>query len=77
MVYLDVSRNVISDIKKNLPAEAGEFIEAVKIGLPGTYRTSICQRARQARRRWRLRPLGFPPYVAYLAFVRACCRNRW
>ena len=67
IVYLDVNHNVLSDIKRSLPPEAGEFIAAVKQGPPWVYRMGVCQRALQSHQSWRRRRLEFPPYVAYLA----------
>jgi hypothetical protein len=65
-VHLYVTEELITDIGQNYGADFLDFIEAIKIGLPGAKRKGLCVKAWETQENW-LRELDYPPYIGYLA----------
>ncbi|MGB7711905.1 MAG: hypothetical protein WBL95_20620 [Microcoleus sp.] len=65
-VHLYVTEELITDIGQESGADFSDFIEAIKIGLPGAKRKGLCVKAWETQENW-LRELDYPPYIGYLA----------
>lgn len=65
-VHLYVTEELIRDIGQESGADFSDFIEAIKIGLPGAKRKGLCVKALETQENW-LRELDYPPYIGYLA----------
>lgn len=65
-VHLYVTEELITDIGQESGADFSDFIEAIKIGLPGAKRKGLCVKAWETQENW-LRELDDPPYIGYLA----------
>ena len=66
-VYLYVTEELISDLRRGAGEGIEDFAAAVKAGPSWVTREGFCQRAVQALDGWRARGLARPPYLAYLA----------
>ncbi|MBE9123474.1 hypothetical protein IQ269_22405 [Tychonema sp. LEGE 07199] len=65
-VHLYVTEELIEHIGQESGANFLDFIEAIKIGLPGAKRKGLCVKAWETQENW-LRELDYPPYIGYLA----------
>src|SRR4028118_212020 len=65
-VHLYVTKELITHIGQESGADFSDFIEAIKIGLPGAKRKGLCVKAWETQENW-LRELDYPPYIGYLA----------
>ncbi|WP_341731446.1 hypothetical protein [Microcoleus sp. EPA2] len=65
-VHLYVTEELIEHIGQESGANFSDFIEALKIGLPGAKRKGLCVKAWETQENWR-RELDYPPYIGYLA----------
>ncbi|MEG3973321.1 hypothetical protein QT970_01710 [Microcoleus sp. herbarium8] len=65
-VHLYVTKKLIRYIGQESGANFSDFIEAIKIGLPGAKRKGLCVKAWETQENW-LRELDYPPYIGYLA----------
>jgi hypothetical protein len=66
-VYLDVTRELITDLGDDTNAGIAEFVAAVVEGPPWVDENlGLCQKALQALDGWRSRGCAYPPYLAYL-----------
>jgi hypothetical protein len=65
-VHLYVTEELIKGLGQESGADFSDFIEAIKIGLPGAKRKGLCVKAWETQENWR-RQLDYPPYVGYLA----------
>ena len=61
-VYLYVTEELLMDLGAESGAGVSEFVEAVKLGSPGTYDYGLCQKAHHSFLLWRRnRKLPYPP----------------
>ena len=74
-VYLYVNHDLIDGLERSLVG-VGPFLDAVVGRDIGYGADGVCQRALRALRHWGYSREGFPPYIAYLGFVRARWRHR-
>ncbi|MEG3878056.1 hypothetical protein QT972_11805 [Microcoleus sp. herbarium7] len=65
-VHLYVTEELIEHIGQESGANFSDFIEALKIGIPGAKRKGLCVKAWETQENW-LRELDYPPYIGYLA----------
>lgn len=65
-VYLHVTPEKLNTIAGSERGFA-DFVEAIKIG-PAGFTGAICEKAASAKRNWRDRNTGYPPYLASLCF---------
>jgi hypothetical protein len=67
-VYLYVTNEIIRDVGKADKAGLTDFVSVIKRGPDWVSNGNVCERALQSLAGWRRRKLGYPPYIAYLAF---------